>query len=392
MKKNKIFISLLVLFTIFIFLIDIEASEKDFGDCIQSFDEFALNVPLVEDGYPEFKSPSSPWEPVAEIPNYNNNLIYEFQLITETNHMKEIWIYSTDKNRTFFIYNIEDDSWRYVNSILEDSIQIKNLILTDEGKIYGLPFKWTSQSKNIPSLTIYDDENKEFYLDLNSLILPYEDRLFPGYEIDTLDPDKILYTEGVFWIYHQNGDLYSLNVQDQKLIKEFEFEEKFRVKSLGILPNGNLLIQKAHYDYYLQPNDLIEYNIENKSIHYIEPPEGWRDYKSYISSNGDLWIGSIGYRDTNNKWISLIDDMESYNYENLNINTVWASPELFFQSSDGITWHRRNTESGYSGTAWYNSVTGEGCLIYSYYGNIREDSENSLWTIADGMIYKLESK
>jgi hypothetical protein len=43
----------------------------------------------------------------------------------------------------------------------------------------------------------------------------------------------------------------------------------------------------------------------------------------------------------------------------------------------------------FTGTAWYNPETGEGCMFTSFSARITEDDQQQLWMFAGGKLYRL---
>jgi hypothetical protein len=135
---------------------------------------------------------------------------------------------------------------------------------------------------------------------------------------------------------------------------------------------------------------LFQFSPETKEVVPLDiPDEPWPIFSGMLVDRArNLWLGAIGYREPDGTWYLIHPDPEGY-FKHAG-DAYWAPPRLILQSSDGILWYQKALDSDLraEGTAWYDPQTGEGCMFTNLAADIIEDSEQQLWLVADGKLYK----
>jgi hypothetical protein len=134
---------------------------------------------------------------------------------------------------------------------------------------------------------------------------------------------------------------------------------------------------------------LYQFVPKSNEIVLIDIPDGtWPIFTGMLVDHRDrLWLGAIGYREPNSEWKLIHPDPQEYFRHAGDI--YWAPPSLMLESSNGILWYKKFLDdTRASGTAWYDPQTGDGCMFTNLAVNIIEDSEQQLWLVADGKLYK----
>ena len=106
----------------------------------------------------------------------------------------------------------------------------------------------------------------------------------------------------------------------------------------------------------------------------------------FVDKSGNLWLDDHAWMDPKGIWHQVIrstlfitDRMPDSGY-----NYFWAFPHIVFESSDDLLWFRSE-----NGMTSLNVHKGEWCWFTTDQSNIVEDSNHTLWMIADDKLYKL---
>ena len=219
----------------------------------------------------------------------------------------------------------------------------------------------------------------------------------------SVDYNRVLMDDqGIVWIMPADGGLYRYDPATQITEKAFNFPyDDFG--NLVFAPDGSLYF----WTYDNERSDvtkfgrmtgqgaaLIQYFPDTGVIIPVDlPDEDWPYFSGMLFDHmGRLWLGANGYRDLDGMWrlLNPYPEVTFKVYDEGSVNELWGSPQLIFESSDGVLWFQKYTDSGpwAEGTAWYNPATGEGCLFTNRPANIIEDDQRQLWMVVDGVLYK----
>ena len=196
---------------------------------------------------------------------------------------------------------------------------------------------------------------------------------------------------GLF-IYHDA--LYSFNTETRSFQRRIDLSDiepiyatvatdgtlYFSAKqSNSATPGWASLEHEAIYQFSPETNELIQITI----------PGEWPIYRGLLSdSKGQLWLGSIGFRDEDGVW-NLLHTNPDFFFRDPMMGG-WMIPTLSLQSSDGRLWYSNWWDGGiwWKGSAWYDPETSEGCMFTNVPSNIIEDTDRQLWLVANGNLYK----
>lgn len=168
----------------------------------------------------------------------------------------------------------------------------------------------------------------------------------------------------------------------------------------ALSPDGSIYFTKVDgktdtqgYFFRIVPDVLFQFEPKTNEIKPIPlPKEEWPSFSGLMIDHANrIWLGSIGYRDTNGTWHLVHPDPKHF-FDAVDQgywSEVWGMPSPVLESSDGTIWFNKNVDSGHGidGLAWYKPESGTGCEFTTYPGNIIEDANRTLWLLADGKLY-----
>lgn len=374
------------------------------GECIESFDAFAYNVPELSDKlFKEKILPLAPWQFETLIPDPPQNDVQEklgVMMARIAEGRVEIWVirsmwygnwngddYITENLVEFWIYRPDTKEWKVIPADIEDTgVWVDQLFETKDGTVWGFN-KWNPSNKfpldNIPVLSIYNEKTERFEFKRDVVEFPAALKGSNGYRNW---PIVILDQKGVFWIFIQRDALYSFDPATQVIIKHFDIAI---VQEAALAPDGRIYFKRisVSLDGSLQDNKIFQFIPETGEVTSLELPlERWPYGEIMVDQDGRLWIGTIGWRELDGTWHLMHPNPVDY-FSNIYTNPRWITPYIILESSNRILWLQKYSDV-HDGTAWLDPQTGEGCWFTNLLVSIVEDPDHNLWLVADGKLYK----
>jgi hypothetical protein len=360
--------------------------------------------------------PPSPWQieeiiPPQHIEGYDSPFLTNTVITRSTTGGQEIWIEqemlsssAPGVKKLFVIYQPASRSWMVVSGNIENTeFYVEKLFVTNDGGIWGSTtgkyYKGNIVPENkVPVLTMYNEETHQF-------------EFTPGVlEIDLMKPDdpKVSWSDyfakidialdvrqNIFWIFAEEDGIYRYEPNTQTTQKWLETDLKVFFDP-AMSPDGSIFVDDFRPERNIEPyfhlynGSLLQFLPDTKELVPLEmPDEPWPWFSGWlVSRTSELWLGSIGYRKEDGSWQLLYPETEKY-FENAG-NPTFATPYLMLESLNGLLWYQKYLDMGinHEGTAWYNPRTKEGCMFTNLAVNIVEDSQQQLWLVADGKLYK----
>jgi hypothetical protein len=399
----------------------VEDSAPPNRSCLRSFHEFAyttwdlLNGKV---GNAQMLLPPPPWQievaiPVQQIEGYYSPHTIEAVLVRSTNEGQEIWIAqgvsskSLSQNDTivYTIYRPTSHSWESVSADIDGTkYYASDLFLTADGSVWGSIAGEYHQGdpvpvESVPVLSKFDEHTQRFEFAPNVLeivpTVPDDPKLgwFPYFARIDIVLDK---KRNIFWIFAENDGIYRYDPTTMVTQKWLDLPDLKVSSRLALSPNGSIFVKDFRLErmtepyFHLYEGSLYQFFPDTREFMQLEmPDEPWPAFSGWlVDRSGKLWLGTVGYRESDGSWRLLHPDPAEY-FEHAG-DQAWSPPYLMLESSDGLLWYQKFLDMGprYEGTAWYNPKTGEGCMFTNLAVNIIEDSERQLWLAADGKLYK----
>lgn len=372
--------------------------------CLRTFDSFAYDV---GNGIYEMPAhiiyPNSPWKMVAEAPIYQRNdvVIYSssMEFIKDVGEGQDLWVLHTIKENSSVtsiieIYHSKTKLWDSISGRIENTdLFVSDLFLTENGDVWG---KVTSSDRKNDNgvdsvqLSKYDEKKQKFELVKNTEV-SWTDDISNSRKLSLILYDK---NSNKFWMLFENLGIFSYEINGGKLrgnlsISDFPITDAVLDRDeiiLQVLPSA--AFSQEHL-FQLTNGSVLTYDIQTNSLKAVEVPrEPWpRNSGLLVDKNGNLWLGSIGYRTKDDQWHLQIPDKNSF-FGSAG-DEMLAPPRILFQSSDGRLWFSRDIDGNYSasGIAWYDNDAKSGCQISNSSGSIVENSLNQIWLLMDGKIF-----
>ncbi|MFO7681974.1 MAG: hypothetical protein R6X34_18170, partial [Chloroflexota bacterium] len=152
-----------------------------------------------------------------------------------------------------------------------------------------------------------------------------------------------------------------------------------------LMDDGSAMGTRQDPDPQLNPGALFHFSSKTslfEELHFPAEPWPQRRGTLYVVDN-QLWIDAIGYFDlTSETWHLLYSDLLAHVSNDL----FWGSPELLLKDSYDIYWFALYPDFGI-GMAWYDPVSGEGCMFTTHWSTMVEDLDRNLWMYSDGNLY-----
>ena len=370
------------------------------GECITDFEDF-LTLPYSID---RTIKPESPWKKI-NIPEEFQDNFTNFKLLNNTAQESELWLISSSwsQEANIIVYNLDQSTWKIIDTFDSNTgIWISEIYQTNENDIYGLNTFTPNFSKNLdleviktyPTFSKYNPNTNRFEPLENILNIPINER---GSEKNSIliNRDKVIYDKnGYFWIYVQNQhSLYKFFPSDNNIVFVKQFPEEFNVANLIIDSSGTLLFQKKYFlDPFANPQ-LIKFNPTTQLLSSIVIEEKLARNDIYISNNGNLWFGSLGYLDKDQNWHFEYPFIIEERFKEKQFVLTQTYTDIILEDSSGIVWHRAiNINHEISGIAWQNPKTNKGCQTLISSGPLVEDKEGNIWLLDGENLYKLEKE
>lgn len=359
-------------------------------ECFQSFASFLASPDDFSEAVSRI-SPLSPWQVESTIPGPVETLPLMLARVYE-NH-QEIWV-------GHYVYELETKEWRedpsravFSTEMGETAVTPDAYFLTRDGSIWGRNDWRSSQAtailpQSVPILSKYNEVSHRFEFAAGVLEIP-RDNPDGGWG----RPEIVLDSDDIFWIFHTDGKIYRYDPARGQTQKWEAVIPELLIDSAALSPDGSIYLQKArkaHWE-HISDGDFLQFFPRTGNVVPLNAPaQSWPVvmYTSMlVDHNGRLWVDALGYREPSGYWRLTHPNLEEYS-TNLG-NPAWWPAIPYFESSNGILWYFRYTEIPQrDGTAWYDPMTGEGCVFTNIPSKIVEDADHNLWLVADGKLYK----
>ena len=371
--------------------------------CYKEFPQFAYEV--IDSGFPvESLAPADPWQVEADLSDklIENDLGFsgiDVMFARSVNGSSEIWLARPTKHQkedvsSVVVYQMISKEWRFIPDVIAGTdVFVSDIFLTSDGSIWGRnTWGWEKISPSSgPVLSKFNENTRQFEFASGALEVPYNDeQRFVNIEI-------LVDKQDTFWLFVENDGLYHYDPISQQTTKQINLRG-INGASPVLSADGSIYFKDDSYEKYAlnNPNFSVFKEMLFKFIpatgELIEleiPNEPWPIFGDmFMTQSGQLWLGSIGYREPNGSWYLVHSDINLY-FEHAG-DIAWISPNIMLESSDGRLWLKKYIDSGLrnEGTAWYDPKTGEGCMFTNIPSNIIEDSQQQLWMFADGKLYR----
>jgi hypothetical protein len=386
-----------ILFLFVSMLTGVQAGKSDF--CLHSFEEFAYEGPRNPEEPPQL--PRQPWQSVYVENVPENYLISHVEIARQNSSDTEIWlnagtagnwtteIYTPEilkqSKRSWLVYNSQTHQTKIVPAgISGTDLAVYNLFVDTNNRLWGsvVPLSGYTAA-TFPVLSVLNESVQQFELVAGMLELPSDDsnfKVIPG-------------RDNIFWILVAGDALYSVNTSTLTFHRWIDLAD-IELLYATIAPDGTLYFSTHSGDYFagragsLDQEVMYQFVPETGVLTQLPLPSEWPIYRGLLfGQKGQLWLGSIGFRDTNNVWTLLHTNIDLFFRDPM--MGSWLVPTLLLESSDGRLWYTNWWDGGiwWKGSAWYNPNTGEGCMFTNYYSSIVEDNNKHLWMVADGKLY-----
>jgi len=372
-------------------------------ECLETFETFAYgnysqNPRVIE------PSSNSSWHRVASLPPQINRDFPIFNQVSTTRmieNREEIWI--TGSGVGFAVYNLNQQEWDLIpRTVYSTDYVVGQLFVANNGDIWGQNIPIAQQDdpefEEIPLLSQLNETANRFEIPVDTMqasVLPQQVYNFPQSNGSTI-PHIIVDNSGIFWIIVSNDGIYQFNPVTETYEKQASLD--FSVSQATSSADDSLYLWSSNTQIpqsatlrerlTLPSNSVWNYSLDSRSLELIDLPD--RDWPMFdgmlVNQSGQLWLGAIGFRDLDYTWYLVHPNTDEY-LDNAG-NYRWGPPRLLTESSDGRLWYVRYTDSSGDGTAWYNPQSGDGCLIMNLATNIVEDSNQQLWMVANGNLYR----
>ncbi|MBZ0297065.1 MAG: hypothetical protein K8L99_31180 [Anaerolineae bacterium] len=378
-------------------------SDDSSDECMQPFDEFAY-------GGPPFWSNRQPvtlsnWQLESPLPPSSDNILQEYpafsvELARTHNGEQEIWVRgrrSQEEGPLWLIYKPDTQEWESIPRMIGDTnLYSRELFLASDGTIWASTV-WIEGAialENVPVLSKLDDDARHFVFEESAMEIPLVQERHYGALYVLPWPLILLDEQDTFWVFVNYDGLYSYNPDTNTVEKHADITE-YPIDNAALAPNGNLFFSRPTNQvgstravFGLSKGMLFQFDPELNEISTLTIPDGdWPGFNGMlVDRDGVLRLGATSYRMPNGDWNLMPLNLEAY-FDNAG-DYLWATPNLLLESSDGRLWYNRYLDGSGGGTAWYDVETGNGCLFNGEASNIIEDTNQQLWMIANGNLYR----
>lgn len=323
--------------------------------------------------------PSVPWTVQAPVPIPDNSAGTVYFIRYSSNEAKydnsEIWV-SIGQERELYVYLLDLDRWETVSQKVVGTDRIVDeLFLANDGTVWGGSY-WT-----------IDDENT-----LLSRLNEETRRFEPVY---TFDQSGLLELgpNGAFWLLTHGDGLYTFDTKSNTFTRVIDSSSGL-VRDMVMTDQGDIyfviddghLTDQMQYPYpYFDQGSLMRFSSKTSMFEEVPlPEETWpRRWGTLYVADNQLWIDAVGYFDLEREtWHPLYSDLSVY----FSGDMFWGSPRLMLKDSYDIYWFALGSEYA-SGTAWYDPVSGEGCMFTTRFSRMVEDLDRNLWIYSAGNLY-----
>lgn len=399
MKENKKVLIIIALIICIIFagyldkLFSVKESYLSIDYCNFSFDSFSYDDPTGVNGPDGVFEPIKPWKVVSQLPGeqtayFQKYWVSVFRILDE---QMELWIRtevkpdenSAEWRNDYLIYLPAQEEWRAVSAeIGTTGVFAKKLFVSSTGTIWGINdnYPWDISVNNYPILSKFNDQTQsfEFVMASPDYRVPESRRMNLG----------VLNENDVFWIILQEDGLYGFDLDSAKTMKLLSIPNQ--ISSVAIGGENSIYFQKNTGIPYLYKEEIWQYFTETDELFSVGiASERWPWGRMFVDRTGNLWFGSVGWRDLQDEWHLMHPEPEMF-IENIGNDPWRVSAFLLMESSDGTLWFSKEPILGLGGMAWYNPQIEAGCWFTTTPGSIIEDHNQVLWLVIGSSLYKLE--
>ena len=419
---QSVFYRILFVCIFFASLSSVKAGQS--AECVRSFDSFAFFAADANRDSIQATLPSSPWQLAATIPPhgiegyYEHYAFFTVALSRKINAQEEIWlqgiIYSKTGNSAIemiIIYRPSSQKWEFIRDtgVGGSPFNVRGLFVDSTGSIWGR-VTWKSGVSGavyygidkFPVLAKFNETTRHFEYIKDVPQIPLVREIVDGkttYYVSDHETRIELDNNGVFWLFIQHDGLYRYEIATETTTQVLNFSDAF-IGNVTVAPDGSLYFTKvdstidtSKYFFRIVLGTLFQFVPKTNQLISIDmPKEEWPSFSGLmVDHDNRIWLGSIGYRDTNETWHLVHPDPQHF-FDAVDQgywSEVGGMPSPVLESSDGTIWFNKNVDSGHwiDGLAWYKPETGTGCEFTTYPGNIVEDANRTLWLLADGKLY-----
>lgn len=401
MNRNATVIGLLLLALVILFMTFKRLFPAPPSNYLKPFHEFAYR-PAEKNGPISPFLPQQPWERETALPvhttdnTYTSPLYIQLRVARETKQGREIWLYKDPRfssgeeafhdKPSFLIYDTEQKIWGEISAFIDGTdILLDQLFVTRDGTIwaqtsYRQPFTNAGQ---VDIISRFDELSQTFEPISNLISIPLNESSFMAETFNiVLDQDD------VFWLIGSSGVIYRYDPRSQKMEEISKISASSGIQT-ALAQDGTIYFK---YPFYSQNENLLYRFIPDTGdvIPLDVPREPWEAATGMLfDQQGRLWLGAMGFMDVDGT-LHLLHQNAPEVWENQSEIPWWSPPALIFESSNGLLWYTEYHDMGYlgEGTAWYDPEAEQGYLFTNIASSIVEDSENILWIVANGYLYK----
>lgn len=376
--------------------------------CIDSFDNFAFSTPDIDGPTQEAFLPGNPWQEASILPKEVQEGDYNIAAIRSSPGKVEIWaqpyqpsgIYSADDQvNDFWVFKTNEQTWYKISSQVEGShFFVDKLFITIDGSVWGRNvWEKTENVSNSPVLSRYNDTTNRFEPIPDTSQIPNGvtgiDRnatQWPQWDTILLDSSNI------FWFFVYEDGIFSYDPVTSVVTRHASLTNFPKIAQVTLAPDGSIFIRIQTGEYTLRDGQIYRYTPKTDVIEPIAlPHERWPAANSILADHTDrLWLGAFGWQEPNGDWKLLHPQIKKFIQLNqkLPLWRYYQPPSVFMASSDGRMWfsipRSEEWKTLRSGIAWYDPGRNEGCWFTTEGYNVVEDSNETIWLIANRKLYR----
>ena len=368
-------------------------------ECIADFYDFSFSSLNTGPEMPTPIPPMSPWKEIYNFQN-SNDWVYYISGYRHSNKTSEIWIGRVKFDskeiktyRNFIIFNTENYEMQIIPAEINKSgIYVDEILISPNGEVWGVN-RWIPMGRHpiedIPIFSKYNQEKRAFeFVEGIFTISIVDDNINFNDWVDALIDNK-----GNIWFFMPFDGLYYFNTEKSEVELKAPITD-YKIWQSIIDINNNIYFRKMADD-IAATSKIYQYSIEREKLGiYIEINNEWpQSGKMLVDRFGNLWIGAVGtinpLKQEKLIFPGVLQRIENFNNQN---TKNWKSPNVVFESSDGVIWFEKYWEVD-NGIAWFNPTTGEGCMFtnlvtINHLPNIIEDNSGAIWLIVDNKLFK----
>ena len=372
------------------------------SECVQSFHDFAYGgPPLWSQRQTEYALAG--WREESPIPSGPENVPVEYPVfavaLSRVFHgEQEIWLSGVGEDGlVWLIYRPASQEWENIPRRIGNTALLSgDLFLTNDGSVWSRTqgYSVPPDTETAPVLSVFNEDTRRF----ETANVPLEISLRQERDYFYAQPVSpwpiiVLDEQDIFWIIINFDGIYRFDPALRTVKQVIDLPE-YPINEAALSKDGIMYFSKPNetssstldlfslVDGMIFQVDLASGIIETISL----PNEVWPVFSGMlVDRDRRLWFGSTGYRDSDETWHLIHPNPEEF-FEHAGDHT-WSMPQLILESSDGRLWYTRYLDGSGEGTAWYDPVSDDGCLIWGASANVIEDENQRLWMVADEKLY-----